>query len=246
MAKSELLVHQPSSSSVLVVGAGGTLGGALTCAFRESGWSISAGWHRRSPSHLASGDFPVRMDVLDSISVNQAIRDHLDHWGRMDALVYASGLSINALLAKHTEDDWIRVMRVNLRGAYYCARAAMESMRQQKRGHIVLVGSFVGQVGGVGQTGYATAKGALHGLAQEMALEMGGDNIQVNVVLPGILESPMTREVSEKARAAWRQANVLGRLSDATEVARFIVFLCGLQQVSGQLFQLDSRLGPVP
>ncbi len=246
MAKAGLLGDNHSSPSVLVVGAGGTLGGALIHAFRGAGWSVSAGWHRQRPSQASSDEFLVQLDVSDSISVDQGIRDHLDHWGRLDALVYASGLSINALLANHTEADWNSVMRVNLRGAYFCARAAKESMRQQRGGHIVLIGSFVGRVGGTGQTGYATSKAALHGLAQELALAMGGDNIQVNVVLPGVLESTMTQEISAKIRAAWLQANVLGRLNDAAEVARFIVFLCSLEQVSGQLFQLDSRLGPLP
>lgn len=246
MAEAELLNGAAARPAVLVVGSAGALGGALVRAFWEAGWSVSAGWHCQKPDDALPDGLLIQLDASDSTSVERGIRVHLAHWKRIDAMVYAAGVSVNALLARHTEADWDEVMRVNLRGAYFCARAAINSMRLNQRGHIVLVGSFVGRSGSSGQIGYATSKAALHGLAQDLARNAGVDNIQVNVVLPGILESKMTRDLPASMRTAWTQAHVLGRLGDAGEVARFIVFLCGMHQISGQVFQLDSRLGSLP
>jgi 3-oxoacyl-[acyl-carrier protein] reductase len=105
----------------------------------------------------------------------------------------------------------------------------------------VNIGSYAGRAGGPGQAAYAAAKAGLIGLTAALAAELAGQNVRVNVVLPGMLPTPMTARLSAAAQARLVAANRLGRMNAVEEVARFVVFLCGLQNVSGQVFQLDSR-----
>ena len=133
-------------------------------------------------------------------------------------------------------------MGVNLDGAFRCCRAALKLMVKQRAGHIVNIGSFSALSGPVGQANYASAKAGLIGLTQSLALEYGNRNVRCNCVLPGFLETKMTRGVLEKHRPQVLAAHSLGRLNTPADAARFIVQLDGFAHVSGQVFQLDSRV----
>jgi 3-oxoacyl-[acyl-carrier protein] reductase len=136
---------------------------------------------------------------------------------------------------------------VNLRGAFLCSRAVIPGMAERGDGSIVNVASFSGRTGPAGQANYAAAKSGLFGLTQSLAAELGPPErggIRVNAVLPGVLDTPMTRSLSPGQRESLIEANVLKRMNSLDEVARFMVFLAGMRNVSGQLFQLDSRIAP--
>ncbi len=241
MAESRLDVSHLPSPGVIVPGANGTLGRALVSAFTAAGWSITAGWHQTPPPSNSDRILWSKIDVTDRGSLRQGIDQHLDRWGRLDAFVNVAGVAWEGLLPRHTTADWDRVLQVNLTGSFLCAQAAFEVMKNQHDGHLILIGSLAGRSGSAGLSAYATAKAALHGLTQDLAREGGPHGIRVNAVLPGILESAMTRNVSPQRREEWIHANHLQQLNQPEEVARFIVFLAGMRQVSGQLFQLDSR-----
>jgi 3-oxoacyl-[acyl-carrier protein] reductase len=116
-------------------------------------------------------------------------------------------------------------------------------MLKQRDGHIINISSFSARCGPAGQANYAAAKAGLIGLTTSLAREAGSRNIRVNAVLPGVLPTPMTAGLSEARLRELAAANGLGRLNSAAEVARFIAFLATTQNISGQLFQLDSRIG---
>jgi 3-oxoacyl-[acyl-carrier protein] reductase len=114
-----------------------------------------------------------------------------------------------------------------------------------KEGAIINIGSFSGRAGAAGQCNYAAAKAGLFGLTHALAAELGSPDsggIRVNAVLPGVLDTPMTRALNGRQRRDLAGANVLQRINSAAEVARFIVFLAGMRNVSGQVFALDSRI----
>jgi 3-oxoacyl-[acyl-carrier protein] reductase len=117
-------------------------------------------------------------------------------------------------------------------------------MLRQRDGHIINIASFAGRAGAGGQSNYAAAKAGLLGLTQSLAREVGSCNVRVNAVLPGVLPTPMTARLTPGQWAALTGANVLGRINSLSEVARFLVFLAGMKNVSGQVFQLDSRIAP--
>jgi 3-oxoacyl-[acyl-carrier protein] reductase len=140
-----------------------------------------------------------------------------------------------------SEADWDVIIAVNLKGVVNCAQAALRPMLKRREGHIINIASFSGRVGQRGQTSYAAAKSGLFGLTASLAKEVGSRNVRVNAVLPGVLPTAMTSRLTEMQLAEFTAANALRRLNSIAEVARFVVFLSTLQNISGQLFQLDSR-----
>ena len=115
-------------------------------------------------------------------------------------------------------------------------------MLRQRDGHIINISSFSGRAGARGQTSYAAAKAGLFGLTSSLALEVGSRNIRVNAVLPGVLPTAMTAHLKPGELDDFANANALKRINSLDEVARFIAFLAAMRNVSGQIFQLDSRI----
>lgn len=229
---------------VLVTGGAGGLGTALVAAFREAGWRVAAAGHRTPPRDLAGPDvLPLAFDVRRVCEVEEAVEQVLMRWGRIDGLINNAGLCRDARLPRLTEDDFTTVLETHLKGAFLCSRAVLPGMIQRQSGHILNVGSWAARSGPLGQSAYAAAKAAMAGLTVALAREVGGSGVRVNAVLPGVMRTGMTRDLPESALAEFAAANVLGRLNRTDAVARQIVFLAGQEDVSGQVFQWDSRIG---
>ncbi len=229
---------------VCITGAAGGLGQALVSAFAASGWQVVATWHRTPLPTVPENVWPVPLDVTCSAAVEQTLAEMDRRFGRLDALVNNAGVARDALVAHMSLPAWHQVVDVNLRGAMLCSRGALTPMLRRRSGHILNIASFGGRIGRAGQANYAASKAGLIGLTQAMAKEVGGRNVQVNAILPGFLLTPLVGSLSEGQLAAHVASNALGRLGDPAEVARFAVFLAGMSNVSGQVFQLDSRIGP--
>jgi 3-oxoacyl-[acyl-carrier protein] reductase len=173
--------------------------------------------------------------------MQNAVAEIVQNWGRLDLVVHTAGIASKSLLVHESIASWDATVQVHLTGALFCFRASHEVMRHQKSGQLIFLGSHAGLHGAPGQVSYATAKAALHGLTQELARIGGPENIRVNLVLPGVMESPLIQGVSPATRLGWLRSNSLGRQNRPEEVAQFIVTLSQMQNVSGQIFPLDSR-----
>jgi 3-oxoacyl-[acyl-carrier protein] reductase len=231
-----------STRVVLITGAAGGLGVALVHAFGCMGWQVAAGCHR-TPFHGASDIvWPVPLDVTNGASIQSAVATVLERWGRIDALVNNAGITADTLIGQMSEEDWDQVLDVNLKGAWLCSQAVLRPMLRRRDGHIINIGSYSGRVGQRGQANYAAAKAGLIGLTASLAKEVGSRNIRVNAVLPGVLPTPLTERLDARQLEGLMEANALGRLNSLDEVARFIAFLGAMENVSGQVFQLDSRI----
>jgi 3-oxoacyl-[acyl-carrier protein] reductase len=228
---------------VLITGAAGGLGQGLVAAFAAGGWRVAAGYHVQPVAVPSDSVWPVALDVTARGRPEQVVEEVLGRWGRLDVLVNNAGLAADAVLPRLADADWDRVLAVNLNGAMACARAAVWPMIRQRDGHIVNLGSFSGRAGARGQANYAAAKAGLIGLSQSLAAELGSRNVRVNVVLPGALPTRMTASLGREALDGIVGANLLRRLNSVAEVARFVAFLAGMENVSAQVFQLDSRPG---
>ena len=229
---------------VLITGAAGGLGHGLVEEFAAQGWLIAAGFHQQPFPRQSESVRPVRLDVTIGPQVRTAVAEILSWWGRIDVLVNNAGLTADHPLWLISEPDWDRVLEVNLKGAGLCAQAVLPAMVKQQDGQIINISSFSGRVGARGQANYAAAKAGLIALTQSLAREAGPANVRVNAVLPGVLPTPMTAGLDRKTLGAYAQANALGRLNTVAEAARCVVFLAGLENVSGQVWQLDSRIAP--
>jgi NAD(P)-dependent dehydrogenase (short-subunit alcohol dehydrogenase family) len=200
---------------------------------------------RAAAGALEEGGFEVfcpgraELDVCDAGSVGA-------YFGRLesiDLLVNNAGIIRDRLLPAMSEEEWDVVVETNLRGAFLCARAAVKLMVRARSGHIVNIASFSGAYGAVGQANYAAAKSGMIGLTKSLSLELGKRNVRVNAVMPGFLRTKLNAHLSEERWAAVLEAHALGRLNTVEGAARFIAFLDTMEHVSGQVFQLDSRVG---
>jgi 3-oxoacyl-[acyl-carrier protein] reductase len=163
---------------------------------------------------------------------------------RLDLLINNAGLFIDKPLVSMSAEDFTKVVDVCLKGAFLCSQAAVKLMSRQREGHLIHIGSFSALSGPAGQTNYAAAKAGLIALSQSLAREYGARNVRSNCVLPGFLDTKMTRELlaNESFRESLLAGHALGRLNTPEDAARFILFLDSLPNISGQVFQLDSRV----
>ena len=210
----------------LITGGEGHLAKALASELSASGYEVLA------PSH-------GELDVTSSDGVGA-------YFGALeevpDLVVHAAGITRDGLVANMTESDWDEVMAVNLRGAFLVTRAALRPMLKRRSGHFVYIGSFAAVQGTFGQANYAAAKAGLTGFMKSVGREAGSRGVRANCILPGFLKSPMTSTLTEDQVAAAREMHALKEFNTAEAAARFIVSLDALAHVSGQVFQLDSRI----
>lgn len=236
----------PSSTpqTVCITGAAGGLGCGLVEAFSAQGWRVAALHHRRAAHAETDRLWPIPLDVANAAQVRTVFGQILERWSTIDVLVNNAGVTADDSVWQLGDEAWATVLAVNLKGAFLCSREVLRPMIRQGQGHIIHVSSYSGRAGARGQANYAAAKAALLGLTASMAKEVGSRNIKVNAILPGVLPTPMTAQLERGTLDALAAANALGRLNAIEEVALFTVFLATMRNVSGQLFQLDSRVLP--
>lgn len=225
--------------TVLVTGGSSGIGAATVRMFRSHGavvWVLD-----RTPPEDDSAAF-LEADVTRPEQVERAIARARAETGRLDALVCCAGITRDAVLWKLSEEDWRSVLEVNLTGAFHCVRSAAVAMREGKGGSIVLVASINGERGKFGQCNYAASKAGLIGLAKSAARELGAFGIRVNVVSPGLTETPMTADLPDAARADAMGQILLGRIATPRDVAGPILFLCSdlARHVTGHVLRVDG------
>jgi 3-oxoacyl-[acyl-carrier protein] reductase len=232
-----------SSPVAVITGAAGGLGRALVEEFLHQGWRVAAASHHPADWKTSATLLPLTLDVTSKHSVAAGMAAVTERWGRIDCLVNNAGLALDDSVARLADEDWQRVFDVNLKGAFLCSQAVSRGMAAHRDGSIVNIASFAARQGTRGQPAYAAAKAGLIGFTQSLARELGSRNVRVNAVLPGVLPTGMTADLTPDQWQALAGSNVLGRIGTLEEAARFIVFLAGMRHVSGQVFQLDSRIG---
>ena len=166
-------------------------------------------------------------------------------FGRVDVLVNNAGITADKLLMRMTESDFDNVLFTNLKGTFFCTKAASRLMMRQRYGRIINISSVVGLHGNAGQANYAASKAGLIGLTKSVAKEYAARNITANAVAPGFIETDMTAAMPESARAAAAAAIPAGRIGRAEDVAAAVAFLAGEQAgyITGQVLCVDGGMG---
>ena len=235
-------MSDPVIPVVLITGAGGGLGQALVTAFGKDGWKVAAGY-RTLPALPGANSYRLfQLDVIDKNQSEKVVEQILQEWGQIDCLVNNAGLIADSLSWQIDDADYQKVLDVNLKGAFFCMQAVSMQMIKQRNGHIINIGSYSGRRGTAGQAHYSASKAGLVALGESLAKEIGSRNVRVNTVLPGLLPTRMTAGLTPEQLKDLVGENVLRRINSLEEVARFIAFLAKMQNVSGQVFQLDSRI----
>ena len=184
------------------------------------------------------------LDVSDGAAVADFFGAEIKDQVNLAVLVNNAGITRDVLLLRMKDEDFDRVLTVNLRGAFLCSREAAKIMSRARYGRIVNISSVVGQMGNVGQVNYAAAKAALLGLTKSCAKELAARQITVNAVAPGFIETDMTAALTDEVRADYVAAIPLRRMGRAEDVAEAVAFLASdkAAYITGQVLGVNGGM----
>jgi len=236
----------------LITGAASGMGAATAREFAAAGGHVvivdlNAGLARNVAAEIGVQE-PIIGDVSDSAFCRRAVEMTLKRHGRLDILVNCAGIIFRADAQGTSDENWRRVMAVNVDGVFFMSRAAIGQMKKQGSGVIVNFGSIWGGVGAAGVAAYCASKGAVHNLTRAMALDHARDGIRINAVCPGEVNTPMLASgrpsppTPEDLKKLGETMVPMGRLADPVEIARVVLFLASdaASYMTGSLVTVDA------
>jgi acetoacetyl-CoA reductase/3-oxoacyl-[acyl-carrier protein] reductase len=257
--------QRPRMKGRVVFVTGGTrgIGGAISRSFGEQGAVVAAGYgsateHARDfQASLAADGVEASIhqgNIGSAEDCRRTVNDVLEQHGRLDVLVNNAGITIDKTILKMTDEDWYKVIAVNLSGAFFMSQAALPHMIERGSGRIINISSIIGETGNIGQANYAASKSGLFGLTKTMAREAAyslakagkldddGIGVTINTVAPGFIATEMLESVPEKVLDKIKAQIPLGRLGRPDEIARVVHFLAADQSayITGQVWGVNG------
>jgi 3-oxoacyl-[acyl-carrier protein] reductase len=237
----------------LVTGASRGIGAAIARDLARAGAHVVVGYRaQREQADAVVADIVAQggtaealgVDVANTAEVDAAVRALVARLGKVDVLVNNAGVSADALIVRITDEQWQRVLDVNLKGVFNCTKAVARPMMRARSGRIINLGSVVGVTGNTGQAAYAAAKAGIIGFTKSTARELASRNVTANVVAPGFIETDMTETLDAGARAMYQTMIPLGRLGRAEDVAAAVTFLAGpgASYITGQVLHINGGM----
>lgn len=235
----------------VITGASSGMGAACAREFAKAGYKVVVAGRNAARSHQVAeeigADAPMVGDIADISFCRSLIDTAMSRYGRIDALINAAGIIARSGAAETTDEQWKRVLDVNLGGVFYTCRAALPIMKRQGNGAIVNFGSIWGEVASAGVAAYCASKGAVHNLTRAMALEHAKDGIRINAICPGEVNTPMLQSERKEPVTAQlldtiAQTVPMGRLSDPAEIARVVLFMASdaASYMTGSMITVDA------
>lgn len=236
----------------IITGASGGIGEATANKFAAEGAIVVlADVRQEAVQQLASlieasggTSLGLAVDVTNRASVEQLMTATVEKYGRIDVVVNNAGITDDATLLKMTEDQWDRVLNVNLKGVFNVAQAAAKWMKAQNGGVILNASSVVGIYGNFGQTNYAAAKWGVNGMTKTWAKELGKYGIRVNAIAPGFIHTPMTQKMPDNVIEMMVSKSVLGRMGSPADIANGYAFLASDEAafMTGAILNIDGGI----
>ncbi|MBU3911865.1 MAG: 3-oxoacyl-[acyl-carrier-protein] reductase [Candidatus Omnitrophica bacterium] len=193
---------------------------------------------------MGRSSIAFKADVTDSKAVQAMVDKILDKYKKLDILINNAGITKDSLILRMSEEDWDKVIAVNLKGCFVCTRAAAKIMLKQRSGHIVNLASIIGIMGNSGQANYAASKAGIIGLTKSVAKELASRGVCVNAIAPGFIKTDMTARLPEDIQKKMLSAIPLGRFGEAKDVAELALFLSSERSsyITGQVVQIDGGM----
>ena len=247
------LERNDSRRVALVTGASRGIGRACAVGLAEDGYDIAVVYAgsvdaaRETCEACEAADATARAyqcDVADPDAVNACVETVLSDFGSIWALVNNAGITRDGLLIRMKDEDFDAVIDTNLKGVFYCTKAAAKIMMKKRSGRIVNMSSVVGLMGNAGQTNYAAAKAGVLGFSKSAAKELAARGVTVNMVAPGFIDTDMTAVLSDKVKDAMVQEipmRKMGRPEDVANAVLFLVSDCS-SYITGQVVNVDGGM----
>ena len=241
-----------SGKAALVTGASGGLGDAMARALHEAGAAVALSGTRTEALEALAADLGDRTNVApadlgDPEAPAQLAKDVEGALGSVDILVNNAGLTRDMLSMRLTDEDWQKVLDVNLGAAFRLSRAVLRGMMQRRWGRIVNITSIVGVTGNAGQANYAASKAGMIGMSKSIAQEVAARGITVNCVAPGFIETAMTDVLKDDVKTKLLAAVPAGRLGSPEDVAAGVAYLASQEAsyVTGQTLHINGGMAMI-
>jgi 3-oxoacyl-[acyl-carrier protein] reductase len=241
-----------AGKTALVTGASGGIGGAIARALHTRGATVALSGTRRDALDALASELKERAHVLvcdlgDAAAVDALIGQAEQAMGLLDILVNNAGLTRDGLAMRMKDEDWQKVLEVDLTAGFKLARAALRGMMRRRHGRIVGITSIVGVTGNPGQANYAAAKAGMIGMSKALAAEVASRGITVNCVAPGFIKSPMTDALNDQQKERLLGAIPAGRLGEGADVAAAVVYLASAEAayVTGQTLHVNGGMAMI-
>ena len=238
--------------SALVTGATGGLGGAIARSLHAQGATVALSGTRAAALEELAGQLGERVHVLpcdlsDKASVEALVPAAEAAMGQVDILVNNAGITRDGLFMRMKDDDWDKVIDVNLTSAFRLSRAVLRGMMKRRFGRIIGITSVVGVTGNAGQGNYAASKAGMIGMSKSLAAEVASRNITVNCIAPGFIASPMTEALNDKQREGILGTIPAGKLGTGDDVATGVVYLASREAgyVTGQTLHINGGMAMI-
>jgi 3-oxoacyl-[acyl-carrier protein] reductase len=241
-----------SGKAALVTGAAGGIGGAVARMLHGAGAKVLLTGTKADRLAALKDALGARVAVATADLADPAAGDALvkaaeEHFGQLDILVNNAGLTKDGLAMRMKDEDWAKVIEVDLTAGFRLARAALRGMMRRRWGRIVGIGSVVGATGNPGQVNYAAAKAGMVGMTKALAAEVASRGITVNCVAPGFIATAMTEALSDEQKAKLGSAIPMGRQGTPDEVAACVLFLASEESryVTGHTLHVNGGLAMI-
>ena len=218
-----------NNKRILITGATGGIGKSLIKKFVDLKGSVFATGTKPEKLDLIKKQFPnvkvKRFDISDHSRIEEFIEDVILELGGLDILINNAGINMDNLSLRMTDENWKKVIDVNLSSNFLLSKYAMKKMMKNKFGRIVNITSIVGHTGNPGQANYAASKAGIIGMSKSLALEYAKKNITINCVSPGFIDTAMTMNIAEKAKLFLTSRIPMNRLGTGDDVSNCVAFL---------------------
>jgi len=238
-----------AGKTALVTGATGGIGDAIARALHAQGATVSVSGTRVDAlealkSGLRDRTFAFACKLDDPASIDALVKSAEGAMGSIDILVNNAGITRDMLLVRMTDADWLKVLEINLTATFRLTRASLRGMMKKRWGRVINIGSVVGSTGNPGQANYVASKAGLVGFTKSLAAEMAPRNITANCVAPGVIDTAMTKALTDKQREAILSRVALGRLGTPADVAASVAFLASEEAgyITGQTLHVNGGL----
>jgi 3-oxoacyl-[acyl-carrier protein] reductase len=235
----------------IVTGSGRGIGRAIALKLAENGATIIVNDIDQSAQTVADeiqttgkNSLAATADVTSEADVARMVETAIDAFGRIDILVNNAGINRDQLLMRMSEEDWDRVLDVDLKSVFFCTKAVLRPMLKQRQGRIISIASIVGLAGNPGQANYAAAKAGIIGFTRSVAREVASRGITVNAIAPGFIDTEMTQKLPENQRQELMSRIPLGCLGTPEDVANAVAFLASDEAgyITGQVLTVDGGM----